>query len=347
MIGQRRPTRQQRKTGSEAQQAAGSAGTNESHQPAISAGANESHLGAGSADANELQQATGSGGANAKRSEHEIPNSDRSITDISTTSIASSDEQHHSLTTAEIMAEAPTTPEHLSPQRWRDAYERCSFFRDIVAAAARNDRDPRFQSQLWRLLCQRFQIKRAMSSSYHPQTDGQTERLNRTLEQMLRTYIQTDEKDWERLLPALELAYNTTSHSSTELSPFEVMIGQNPVTAADMDIIGDLAPTLTPPMTKLIPDRPRDPAMQSKEAAVGWLPLNDQDGLPTDIYEVDYILNQRGSGKDAQYLVKWRGAPEDRATWEPASNLTNCAALLRAWRRYYNKVRSRQRSSTS
>ncbi|CDJ27988.1 uncharacterized protein EMH_0036660 [Eimeria mitis] len=229
-----------------------------------------------------------------------------------------------------------------------------------------SDRDPRFQSQLWQLLCQRFQIKRAMSSSYHPQTDGQTERLNRTLEQMLRTYIQTDEKDWERLLPALELAYNTTSHSSTELSPFEVMIGQNPVTAADMDIIGDLAPTLTPPMTaadmdiigdlaptltppmtKLIPDRPRDPAMQSKEAAVGWLPLNDPAGLPTDIYEVDYILNQRGSGKDVQYLVKWRGAPEDRATWEPASNLTNCAALLRAWRRHYNKVRSRQRSSNS
>ncbi|CDJ67180.1 hypothetical protein ENH_00031850 [Eimeria necatrix] len=68
---------------------------------------------------------------------------------------------------------------------------------------------------------------------------------------MLRTYIQSDEREWERLLPALELAYNTTSHSSTELFPFEVMIGENPLTAADLDIVGALAPTLTPPMTKL------------------------------------------------------------------------------------------------
>ena len=68
-----------------------------------------------------------------------------------------------------------------------------------------------------------------MSSSYHPQSDGHTERVNRTLEQMLRTYIKSDEREWERLLPALELAYKTTRHSSIELSLFEVMIGENPL----------------------------------------------------------------------------------------------------------------------
>ncbi|CDJ66508.1 hypothetical protein ENH_00021460 [Eimeria necatrix] len=114
-----------------------------------------------------------------------------------------------------------------------------------------SDRDPRIQSDLWNQLCRHFNIKRCMSSSYHPQSNGQTEQVNRTLEQMLRTYIKSDEREWERLLPALELAYNTTSHSSTELSPFEVMIGENPLTAADLDIVGVLAPTLTPPMTKL------------------------------------------------------------------------------------------------
>ncbi|CDJ64475.1 OSIGBa0102O13.1 protein, related [Eimeria necatrix] len=113
-----------------------------------------------------------------------------------------------------------------------------------------SDRDPRFQSDLWQQLCHRFDVKRAMSSSYHPQSDGQTERLNRTLEQMFHTYIQSGEREWERLLSALELAYNTTSHSSTELSPFEVMTGENPFTAANLDIAGALAPTLTPPMTK-------------------------------------------------------------------------------------------------
>ncbi|CDJ33164.1 uncharacterized protein EMH_0014970 [Eimeria mitis] len=298
-----------------------------------------------------------------------------------------------------------------------------------------SDRDPRFQSQLWQQLCQRFHIKRAMSSPDHPQSDGQTERVNRTLEQMLRTYIQTDEREWERLLPALELAYNTTSHSSTELSPFEIIIGQNPVTAADLDIVGNLAPTVTPPMTKifqqlcdraqshiqnakwqqkryadahrsdvhykpgdkiwissrhlaglnqsrkleprfrrpfsilerigqvayrialpptyschnvfhvsqLVPDRPRDPMMQSKEAAVGWPPVQGPDGAPTDTYEVDYILNQRGSGPDTQYLVKWCGAPEDRATWEPDEHLTNCPTILRAWRRYFKRAKGNER----
>ncbi|CDI87292.1 Pol polyprotein, related [Eimeria praecox] len=106
-----------------------------------------------------------------------------------------------------------------------------------------------------------------MSSAYHPQSDGQTERVNCTLEQMLRTYIQSDEREWERLLPALGLAYNTTSHSSTELSPLEVMIGQNPITAADLDVVGNLAPTPTSPMTKLFPqlcDRARGHILRAK-----------------------------------------------------------------------------------
>ncbi|CDJ53008.1 hypothetical protein EBH_0054060 [Eimeria brunetti] len=117
--------------------------------------------------------------------------------------------------------------------------------------ARTSDRDPRFQSDLWQQLCTRFNIKRVLSSSYHHQSDGRTERANHTLEQMLRPYIQSDEREWEHLLPALELAYNTTRHSSTELSPFKVMIEENPLTAAGLDVVGALSPTLTPPMTKL------------------------------------------------------------------------------------------------
>ncbi|CDJ46850.1 Polyprotein, related [Eimeria brunetti] len=148
-------------------------------------------------------------------------------------------------------ADPPPTPS--SPVLdWPAAYSKCPVFSEPYHTASHKpDRDPRFQSEVWTQLCSRFNITRAMSSAYHPQTDGQTERVNRTLEQMLRTYIQADEREWEGLLPALELAYNTTSHSSTELSPFEIMIGENPLTAADLDIVRALAPTLTPPMTKL------------------------------------------------------------------------------------------------
>ncbi|CDJ67323.1 hypothetical protein ENH_00034480 [Eimeria necatrix] len=90
-----------------------------------------------------------------------------------------------------------------------------------------SDRDSGFPWDLWQQLCSRFNMKCAMSSSYLPQSDAQTERVNRALEEMLCTYIQSEEREWECLLPALELAYNTTSHLFTELSPFEVMISKN------------------------------------------------------------------------------------------------------------------------
>lgn len=92
-----------------------------------------------------------------------------------------------------------------------------------------------------------------MPSSHHPQSDGQTERVNRTLEQMLCTYIQSGERESESLLPALELASNMTSHSFTEFSSFDAVIGKNPLTAANLDVVGGLAPMLTPRMTKVFP----------------------------------------------------------------------------------------------
>jgi len=114
-----------------------------------------------------------------------------------------------------------------------------------------SDRDPRFTGELWGEMCKRFQIKRAMSTAFHPQTDGQTERVHRTVEQILRNYIQEDETEWINLLPAVELGYNCTSHSSTGKSPFEVMIGENPLRAQDLALWEQLAPISTPPMTRL------------------------------------------------------------------------------------------------
>ena len=113
-----------------------------------------------------------------------------------------------------------------------------------------SDRDVRFVSELWKLFCERFKIKRALSSAWHPQSDGQTERAHRTLEQILRCYIQSDEQQWENLLPAAELAYNCTVHNSTGLTPFEVMIGENPLRAVDLEL-QQLPPTTTPPMTRV------------------------------------------------------------------------------------------------
>ena len=86
-------------------------------------------------------------------------------------------------------------------------------------------------------------------------------------------------------------------------------------------------------VSQLVPHRPRPPALVPSAADAAWPPIHDAAVNPTEEYEVDYIMDQRGSGDAAQYLVKWRGTPEDQATWEPAHHLTGCPALLRAWRR--------------
>ncbi|CDJ49900.1 hypothetical protein EBH_0029410 [Eimeria brunetti] len=85
---------------------------------------------------------------------------------------------------------------------------------------------------------------------------------------------------------------------------------------------------------KLVPDCPRAHELEPQEAFVGWPPAaRHVAGNPADQYEVDYIMDQRGSGAGVHYLVKWQSAPENRATWEPASHLGGCPTLLRAWRR--------------
>eukprot|EP00736_Rhodelphis_marinus_P005164 Rmarinus@m.14175 len=95
---------------------------------------------------------------------------------------------------------------------------------DIVS-----DRDPRFTGEVWQGLMKRAQTKLRMSTAHHPQTDGQTERMNRTLEEMLRvTLLENHNMDWVKLLPSIKLAYNSAKQSSTGMSPMEAEMGIKP-----------------------------------------------------------------------------------------------------------------------
>ena len=95
--------------------------------------------------------------------------------------------------------------------------------KDIVS-----DRDPKFTSIFWRTLSDALGIKLSMSTAYHPQADGQTERTNRTVEQYLRHYVNHQQNDWDELLIHAEYAYNNAVHSSTGLTPFEFCSGRKP-----------------------------------------------------------------------------------------------------------------------
>ena len=83
-----------------------------------------------------------------------------------------------------------------------------------------SDRDMLFTSTFWTHLHKLMNTELRLSSAYHPQTDGATERANRTMTQMLRQCVRPDQKDWASRLPAIELAMNTARSDTTGFSPF-------------------------------------------------------------------------------------------------------------------------------
>ncbi len=91
-----------------------------------------------------------------------------------------------------------------------------------------SDRDPRFTSSFWQTLWGMMGTKITMSTAYHPQTDGQTERANRTLEDMVRAYVNYQQDDWDNHLVSAEFAYNNSVQASTGFSPFYLNSGQHP-----------------------------------------------------------------------------------------------------------------------
>ncbi|KAJ0909643.1 putative nucleotidyltransferase, Ribonuclease H [Helianthus annuus] len=91
-----------------------------------------------------------------------------------------------------------------------------------------SDRDKVFVSRFWKELLLLQGVEQQMSSSYHPQTDGQTEVLNRCLENYLRCMCFDKPKEWVKWLPLAEYWYNTTYQSAIKCTPFEVIYGQPP-----------------------------------------------------------------------------------------------------------------------
>ena len=97
-----------------------------------------------------------------------------------------------------------------------------------------SDRDPKFTSEFWQTLFRSLGTQLNMSTARHPQTDGQSERMNRTIEEMLRAYVTPLKlNDWDEHLPALEFAYNDSVQASTGATPFFLNYGQHPRSVLD------------------------------------------------------------------------------------------------------------------
>jgi hypothetical protein len=91
-----------------------------------------------------------------------------------------------------------------------------------------SDRDTRFTSHLWQDLQQQLGTSHKLSTAFHPQTDGQTERVNRVLEEYLRHYVNDSQTDWDEWLPLAGFAYNNSWHEAIGTTPFHLNYGKAP-----------------------------------------------------------------------------------------------------------------------
>ena len=96
-----------------------------------------------------------------------------------------------------------------------------------------HDRGPQFESKFMKELYRLLGIQGNSSTAYHPQTDGQTERINQEVENYLRMFIAPRQSDWAEWLATAEFAYNNREHSSTKQSPFFLNYGRHPYSGSN------------------------------------------------------------------------------------------------------------------
>ena len=93
-----------------------------------------------------------------------------------------------------------------------------------------SDRDSKFTSNFWKSIFEATGTQLAYSTAYHPETDGQTERVNQVVEDILRAYCMREPSKWTRYLYLVEFAYNASFHRSIGMSPFKALYGQDCLT---------------------------------------------------------------------------------------------------------------------
>ncbi|GJV96036.1 putative reverse transcriptase domain-containing protein [Tanacetum coccineum] len=197
------------------------------------------------------------------------------------------------LTCSRVKAEYRLTKSaHFIPTKATDSMETLTrlyiketISRHGVPISIISDRDSHFTSRFWQSMQSALGTQLYMSTSYHPETDGQSERTIQTLEDMLRACIIDFGKGWERHLPLVEFSYNNSYHASIKAAPFEALYGRkcrSPVCWAEVGDVQLTGPEIIHETTeKIIQIRQRLQAARDRQrsyANVRQKPLESQVG---------------------------------------------------------------------
>ncbi|GJS12341.1 putative reverse transcriptase domain-containing protein [Tanacetum coccineum] len=132
-----------------------------------------------------------------------------------------------------VIVDRLTKSAHFIPIRATDSMETLTrlYIKEIVTRhgvpiSIISDRDSHFTSRFWQSLQNALGTRLDMSTAYHPETDGQSERTIQTLEDMLRACVIDFGKGWDKHLPLVEFSYNNSYHASIKAAPFEALYGR-------------------------------------------------------------------------------------------------------------------------
>ena len=89
-----------------------------------------------------------------------------------------------------------------------------------------SDQGRNFEAELFQKMCELLGIKKTRTTALHPQSDGMVERFNRTLENHLAIFVEQNQKDWDRWIPSLLMAYRSSVHETTKQTPACLMFGR-------------------------------------------------------------------------------------------------------------------------
>ena len=121
------------------------------------------------------------------------------------------------------------TAEGIAAIIFRKLYSRFGLFDKVIS-----DRGPQFAARFAKELGRILGYELALSTAYHPQTDGETERVNQEVETYLRIFCGNSPSDWAEHIPMAEFVHNIRPHSVTNKSPFSLILGYKPQALPDL-----------------------------------------------------------------------------------------------------------------